>query len=245
VSKNKFAICSAWIVFVGMLVTIVVTNLPSGSTATTPIHAVTTESEAPPEEVQKQFWATNGETLVKDLVVGKYQIPELSERYMELARAVDQRWGGYGVNFCSVYLAESREAPAFCKLDVKPPKLVLVIPKLMDIAQELEREGGNWRSRFELTIVVGMIHEMEHIATDDYDPTDPLELLVFNEKRAWDRTCRFTLAPLVEKYHLPLPAGFGAYYQEWLKANRDESNPNWDHFIRSHYAPVHANKKKK
>lgn len=192
-------------------------------------------------EAQKIFWDENLKTPVVEDLMGPngYHIPEIRERYMALKETVERKYGPLFVNCSPNYAHNSKEIAAGCDMLDGKPTIIFFIRAQMDIYATLRATAGpNWHDKFQLSAVITVIHELEHLAADDMSKTEEsttLDDLVINEKRAWDRTCRYTIDVLVQKYQTSLDPSHEDYYRAWLATGRSENSPEWETFIREGY----------
>ena len=189
----------------------------------------------------KAFWNKNLKAPVVDDLMGPsgYHIPEIRGRYITLKKIVEDKYGPLFVNCSPTYADNSKEIAAGCDILNGKPTIIFFMSKMVDIYKELQATAGpDWYSKFQLTAVIMVIHELEHMAEDDMSKKEAdisLDELILCEKKAWDRTCRYTIDVLVQKYRLPIDHSNEKYYRAWLATGRSENSPGWENFIREGY----------
>lgn len=187
------------------------------------------------------FWTNHLHVpLTQTLYYGLYNIQDIQERYIFLSQKINSRYGRELVfNVVMTYLPQSRYVPMASGVDKGTPTVYVFLPSVID-NDKSGREEGLTAEDLELGSVVGLIHEMDHLAfgfvqeeRDGYVST--LDELVNDEKRAWAETCEHTLRPLVEKQKKKFSSGTLMYLQAWNKCGRNAHSQLWDEFIRVCY----------
>ena len=199
------------------------------------------DASIPTEAEQEAFWTEHVKPIVIDeLAASQYHIPEIRDRYAFLSTITNAH---HRLQICAVFAfhPKSRDIIAGNRMSSDAAILEVYVPKLMKLWDGLRLAGETrWREQFELTVVVSVMHELDHLVdpqTGLYDDGS-LETLVAKEKSAWAKTCEFTIAPLVEIYHLPLSPIIRFYYEGWVNTGRDEESKAWHEFIRKSHAPL-------
>lgn len=189
----------------------------------------------PSEDEQRRFWEQNLHAVVIDqLMVGNYQIPKIAERFAYLWNMVAMRYQEeLWLSLVTMYNPASKAIRAGAVVHNGVPTVELVIPAIMDEFNEVRLTGDDdWMERSQLSVVISVIHEMEHLAGDDFGAD-----LVTEEARAWHLTCLYVLAPLVEIYGLDIGSTAHVYYRLWIEAGRSEG-PAWTEAVGSIYNQI-------
>jgi hypothetical protein len=202
--------------------------------------------ETPPysETELKRFWDENMGSTLRSLIGGSYRIAEIQQRYNDSISRVDRKYGRIGFNMSTTYIQASKNIFAGCDMmSDGTPSLILVMPAIADAYKRLAQSGDTrWSERFENLVIVAVLHELDHIAYEDvlknHSQTIDFEELIDHERRAWARTCEYTMGPLLEKYGLAMSPSDMVYYTKWVDAGRDVDSPLWVGFIRSAYGVV-------
>ncbi|MCX6720347.1 MAG: hypothetical protein NTW11_00890 [Candidatus Staskawiczbacteria bacterium] len=177
----------------------------------------------------------------QELLLNKYPIFEIQDRYNSTLQLIYQRYGStLAINMVTAYCRASTEVLCGNYFTNGHPTVDIIIPKLLDICKDEQRKNpSGWRERMRFVLVIGFMHELDHLAfgtiAKEGDKPEPLDQLVNEEANVWALTCENTLAPLIEKYKVQLTAGEYTYYNEWLKAGRDKNSQSWRSFIRWAY----------
>lgn len=203
----------------------------------------TVEERLPAEIEQKIFWDRHLDKVIsKDLLPypSTFYIPEIRDRYNFLRKTISKRYArGIEFNCSTVFSPRSRNVAAGCEVREGIPCLRLFIPKQMEICEEFRQSGKeDWNEQFKLSVVVSIMHELEHLAcdpSDDPKDTQTLEGLVFQEKIAWDSTCRYSIMPLIENHHFNMAGSHVLYYRAWIATGRDKDSPGWTKFLTDAY----------
>ncbi|MDO8594864.1 MAG: hypothetical protein Q7R93_05145 [bacterium] len=185
------------------------------------------------------FSAQNIEPMLSEaLPKGQFRIPEIQQRFTTLRQQCFERYTNDIVFEMAIhYQGKSRDVLAGCLIKNGVPTVQLRVPAIMDVFGEMKRENGS--ERFEYTLLILTIHELDHLAhgyvskglTQSFTFTN----FIANEKKTWALTCEHTIRPLLEKYDAPLSFSERVYYEQWTNANRDVNHPGWETFIRSYY----------
>jgi len=178
----------------------------------------------------------------QQLFLGRYPIPEIQDRYDQAVQLIEKRYGsGLAVNMVTTYDKASTDVLCGNCFKDGHPTAEIMIPKLLDICKgERQRNPNGWQDRMRLVLVVGLMHELDHLASGpilkEGEKPLPLDQLVDEETRVWALTCENTLRPLIEKYKAQLTEDEYIIYNQWLKSRRDESSPTWRNFIHWAYS---------
>lgn len=205
-----------------------------------PIVVLYQPSDATPSvDDQRVFWDDHlHQHIVGELMAGQHAVSEVNARFLELRRVVESATGNQlHLDLVTNYDPKIRAVRAGASIKDSVPIISLIIPSIMNEFREFEQSGRvGWLDEFRLSVVVSIMHEMEHLASYSYAEPDH-EHLVSEEVSAWHATCEYTLAPLVERYGLEIGQSASVYYQIWLQADRGKS-PEWEASIREIYKQV-------
>lgn len=188
-----------------------------------------------PESEVKAFWARELEGLFKErILTGQTEYAVLNAQLRESRVEIRKRYGrDLEMRMVANYAKAGWLVMMGSLVSKGQPAVELIIPSLMILHHECAKRGHDARRAFELAILVGFLHELDHLALGEVGRSTHVE----SEKRAWARTCERTIRPLVE-FGAPVEAGHRIYYDAWVSARRDERSPKWDAFIRTHYGAL-------
>lgn len=191
------------------------------------------------EKELRQFWEVHLKELVQDgLFAGKHPVPDIQDRLQYLHREIQVRYKKYNVQL-SVAHPTQTNAFAGCSFSNGVPNLVIFVRNCMSWyyqAQPVVDYSGTKEEAFATLVTSVVMHEFEHIVGDTPhgEIVDPVDKIAF-EKRAWARTCEYTLRPLVEKQKAAISVSDQIYYTNWVLSGRNEDSPEWIAFIEDTY----------
>jgi len=186
------------------------------------------------------FWKTHcDEACREQLPNNRYHIPEVQERYNLLCKKINEKYGKiHRISASPIYARASKDITAGAVPRVNDPEVVFFVPAMVDCFHQRKNAGGK-EDEMKYTCVVGYIHELEHLAWEKplefREENAPLDALVESERVTWDLTCRFTIAPLIERYGAPIGPSDRGYYENWVKSGCNSESPEWERFIRGQY----------
>lgn len=187
----------------------------------------------PSNEELHAFWDAHLNRIVMEEVVrARYPVSEINNRYLELVRQSTERYGKvFAIEASTVFNDLSRDVLAGCDARGGNPVLRIFVPAQL----RLYRSGEVTPQTFEVAVVVGLLHELEHLASG-CDIEESKEALIASEVTAWDRTCRYAISALVRAGR-NLDPGSVTMFRGWLACGQKEG-PCFNAFIREHYSPV-------
>lgn len=169
--------------------------------------------------------------------------PEIDQRYKEHLHSIAKRYNqNLKVELSCTYL-KNKNIPCACRVANGTPYAIIIVPAFMNLHKKLINESGA-EEVMRTTLLIGVMHELEHLAHDSMAQNANIEEFIADEKRAWALTCQHTIAPLVEKYRKALYKSDFYYYDSWLKANRDPDSMAWNTSISRIYVPIFSTIKK-
>jgi hypothetical protein len=117
------------------------------------------------------------------------------------------------------------------------PYVDLLIPAIMDAHTFLLADYPHQAKEFfEYTIVIGFIHELDHLATGLVGSKEDLVKLIDHETKVWALTCEYGIRPMVEVHGVTIGSSDAEYYEDWLKSGRDAESSFWKMSIRRVYS---------
>ncbi len=135
------------------------------------------------------------------------------------------------------YSSDDPQAVMGANYRLRPVLIVILMPKVMDIyKEELGRSPVEFASqRFESTMVISMMHELEHLAGDPERPDPPTrEWFINTEAKAWAETCRYSISAFLSLGY-PLVPSDQRYFAGWVSCGK-ENNTCWRSFISNAYS---------
>lgn len=198
----------------------------------TPTVAERVERKFSDEELHA-FWDSHfNRTVMEEVLRARYSVSDINNRYLELSRRSAERYGKvFAIEASTSFNNRSRDVLAGCDARGGNPVLRIFVPAQL----QFYRSGKVTPQTFEVSIVIGLLHELEHLASG-CDNVDGKEALIASEVTAWDRTCRYTVSALVRAGRNLDPVG-ATMYRGWLACGQKEG-PCFNAFIREHYSPV-------
>lgn len=186
------------------------------------------------------FWAKELNDLIYlQLVEGKLPYPEINQHFADYNKHISARTGrSMTVSLSTNYHWSCKDAEGSAGINSKDGsvEIQLYVPAIMDLFEALERSNQpRWREAFKAHCIILFMHEMEHLRKDT-----PMKkhIDISEESRAWVETCRYTIAPLVEKYHLPLfLSDFNMYYS-WNESAGNGDSQIWKNAILKLYGDL-------
>jgi len=188
----------------------------------------------------KEFWAKRMKRTFEDELLNyRYPIAEINERYVFLARKIEERYQKkLQVSMVSTFNPASKQIMAGPMIKNGIPIVELIVPALVNNHGWLVEQHGEklGEELFEISTIVGFIHELDHLAYGYVSEDRSLDSLVELERLAWAQTCEYTLRPLVEKDAVRLGESERIYYLAWINGGRNPDSPAWRKFIMDAYA---------
>ena len=186
----------------------------------------------------KSFWDAELQPIIGDkIVVAKSPYPEINARFDQINSMIVKESGkALSIDMSTNYnWADVRVEASSGIVESNTTRVIeLYMPAIADTFDLLKNSGKEkWHEAFVSHVYVLFMHEMEHQTAMHERPT---AIDIREESRAWIDTCRYTIAPLAETYHLALLNGDGNFYQAWKLANGNPTNTHWLSAINSRYS---------
>ncbi len=169
---------------------------------------------------------------------GKFDIPEISGLILEYKTKILDRYGNeLSLIKTNSYFPGTKDCPLFTTVQEGYPAIGISLPAMMDERQRMESAGDSrYDERERNSLATSLIHEMIHLSDGkNYGELASFEDHIAEEKHVWALTLERAIAPLVEKYQVPVDESDGVYYRAWVGTGRIENSPGWDKFIRDLY----------
>ena len=173
-------------------------------------------------------------------------MPEVRQRFFEGLESVGKRFGVKNLEIrLQTKYDENRGVMWGAQVENDLPVVVIILPNLLNLERLLRREIKEYKKEvLQLSVLVGILHETDHLRYNTREHLQKgrpfsVEEVVANEKQAWGYTCRYTIAPLVEKYGKVLDPNHMAFYRDWIESGRDENSGTWEEKIRKAYRFFH------
>lgn len=196
--------------------------------------------EYQPDPIVRQFFEWQVVPIIKNLFSESYKIPDIGKKLSENWEKIAERYG------CNVSIEASDSFPSDdpgegkmlmfgCALKDGKPKMVMFVRNLIMIWSTI---GGN-SSVWESFVVVGVMHELDHLALGvvELTPTRDIPKIIEGESIVWARTCQNTMRLLVEN-NWPLCGSDQDLYNAWISCNRKEKSSQWISFIKKRYGQL-------
>ncbi len=195
------------------------------------------------EEELKRFWNDQCKVVEEFVLHGQFRVPELSERYHTLHALVVERYhSSFRANWVMDYDPASVDTITGCSVKDGAPQIEVMLAKAADLSIEYRARGDRqWKERLENSLVVGILHELDHLTCEGATPPaqqPPFDVRVEAERRAWAQTCEHTLRVLIERYNAPLGTSEELYYLKWVNAGRNLDSPQWIEAMREAYGSL-------
>ncbi len=188
----------------------------------------------------KRFWQEELNDLIYlQLVESKLPYSEINDHFREYNKRINIRTGKkISVALSTSYHWSCKDAEGSGGINAKDGsvEIQLYIPAIMDLFEALEHlNQTGWREAFRAHCIILFMHEMEHVVKDT-----PMKkhIDIGEESRAWAETCRYTITPLVERYHLPLLSTDSNMYQAWKESGGNTNSDIWMNAIRKLYGDL-------
>ncbi|MES2436877.1 MAG: hypothetical protein V4519_02605 [Patescibacteria group bacterium] len=120
------------------------------------------------------------------------------------------------------------------------PIIDLYMPALeRQYAIRQKLDGINCDAMWQSVIVMGVLHELDHLANGwtDCAPGD-IPALIEYERLTWGKTSEYGMVPWVQNYGQILSPLCQRWYDAWIAADRDVDHPSWVTFVTSKYGGV-------
>ena len=179
-----------------------------------------------------KFWQKFNPMLSKTLYVGKWRYQELGDHMTEIATLCKEKYGAFPVVVANYNrMAKSRQVAATSMLVSGKPQVVLFLPKILEL-ESLYREGNipEWENQLNDTVVVIILHEIEHLAYGYLAEEHTFESTVNAESKTWAITCEKVLDPLVQ-HDSYLTGTATDTYKKWVECGRNANSPIWTNWI--------------
>jgi len=216
-----------WVV--GLAVTLFGVVMASGNTMAQVIYS---ESE------MHMFWQFHLEKIVmEEIVGGKYPIPAINDRYRALLNKIIARdKKPFGIQASILYDEYSNSVVSGVSID--HTTIVIFVPAIMDVYKGLQSaKSVDWEKQFEATIVISILHEVDHFAGKNSESYgESRKDLIKEESRAWAETCEHTISVFINAGY-PLDPSSTLFYKNWVSCGK-RNNKNWKSFIATCYSEV-------
>ncbi|MFA6459311.1 MAG: hypothetical protein WCV79_02870 [Candidatus Paceibacterota bacterium] len=187
------------------------------------------------------FWNSVLKPLVQDgLTDGKLPYKEINERFTKLRDAIVAKTAKpLNFNLIKQYHPADKEIAAGLGIGENGDfEIGLRIPAFIDTFRKLERSGRyDWMEVYKSHVIIVLMHEMEHTT---YEGPPPTGIDIKEESRAWADTCLYTIAPLVEKYHVPIYNVEADFYNAWKSASGNPESIVWQQAVNKAYGRLHG-----
>lgn len=207
----------------------------------TAVSAAPAAPYSPTPEMLAFFNAELRDLLVVQLSKANTPYPEVNARYKEGCEIIRKEFGKtLAAELQSAYHPAGKRVLGYAGLaaDGSTSQISLVIPALKNRFAELKAKGDpQFRETFKLEVIIVVMHELEHLRYLLRFATVK-EFNVEEETRAWFETCKYTIAPLVDKYGLPVDEEIQSVYLAWKITGQNPSDPDWKEVIQNLYSHV-------
>ena len=197
--------------------------------------------KTPPETELRNFWDLHLEKPIKALISETHRFQEINARYRILREQIVRRYGKiYNVNQSTIFCTASPNVLAGASYERGTPHVTIFVPALYTLYPTLsQRYGAEVNEIFEMTVVTGFLHELDHLANGtigfETNTNISLDKLVESETLTWSQTCEFTIEPLLKR-GIKLDESDTTYYTMWALAGRSAESPKWRKFIEEAYS---------
>lgn len=128
-----------------------------------------------------------------------------------------------------------------CVIDRGEVKLAAFLPDMEQMERKIRGENhifGEINSIIMLSLVVGFIHEIDHIALQVVGGGFALnvENIMDGERIVWAKTCKDTISVLIEEYRQELCDRDKIAHSKWIESERNVDSRVWERFIYGKYA---------
>ncbi|MBX4197955.1 hypothetical protein KW782_01325 [Candidatus Parcubacteria bacterium] len=198
--------------------------------------------QQPSHEEATAFWENEIQPHVSQLMTGKYSLRPVQERYTLNANRIVQRYSqSYLVQpyNTAIQLAGKQVEynPIACKIENGKPLVAVFIQAFMagmNKLRSLTQDPHLINATFEAVVVIGMMHEMEHLANGWIGADLDYEKMIEFERLAHGETCEHTLEHFATT-RKPVLESQVKLYQKWVACGRSADHPEWIAEIRRMY----------
>lgn len=184
--------------------------------------------------------------LVSLLINGNYNLPEIQREFSENLNAIYSEYGRLNVELCDKppkHIAKDAFLPFGFRWDEKKPFLIIFVQQLLIFFNQLAiTRWHDFRQCFENIIVIGLMHEIYHIRSNQLIKDGCSSESKNPEVVAWALTCECAIRPLVELYQRELIGSDYQTYLMWVQCGRNAKNPRWENFIADLYSGIKERK---
>lgn len=192
----------------------------------------------------RDFWTREIEPTMKCLFDGKCQFPEIQQRYFFLKKVISATYA----NPLHISLhdeeppdktSEALCLPFGCRMNNCRPEVGIFVPIVRTIwrdARKVKYDG--FRSRVQADLLIGFIHELDHIALDMMPNSPTLGQMIDCERVVWGSTCEYAIKPLVEIHRVEMCQSDLLYYSAWVQSGRNVNSESWKNFITGLYKTI-------
>ncbi len=226
------------IITIGFVMT---SKKPAMSVPVVQVTPVDSRGHGRSEQDVKQFAETNLFPLLRELYDGKCPFPEVQQRFNVMEKLVRHRFGK-NVHFrvLTTYANKTNTLIIASALPAKDkPEIAFAVPSFMDLYEKERAAGPGFEERSCITVLSACMHEFDHLEVEPFlegDTLPPFEQRIQSECVAWDKTCRFTLGPML-KSGRTLAYDDAEFYRAWQRTGQNSTNQAWVEFIRKQYQP--------
>jgi hypothetical protein len=197
-----------------------------------------------PNRALKEFWDREVAPIMRSLATNSYGLPEIQARHFELLQTIADRYH----HELSVSILDKRCAnrvdskyclPFGCRALEGIPEVAIFVPVVKEIFLEIRKKSpAGFRRKFETTLVIGFLHELDHLALGLTCNDPSFDAMLEVERVVWSWTCERTINVFAETYKRELCHSDRLYYDNWLRCGRNADSPCWRSFIANLYGSI-------
>ncbi len=192
----------------------------------------------------KEFWNASCAPVVNQLDQGRYRLAGIQNRHDWCRREIIDRWGEPVKLELFDQQSPDTAGPKTtlamgCRIDEGIPKIGIFVPELQKSFLQMQAKNPeNLPRMFEAHMVIGLIHELDHLALGVAGKILSMEEVINGETIVHADTCEYTIRLFAEIYGYPLPNHTKVMYSQWVECYRNRESNHWRNFIAALYRNV-------
>ena len=178
---------------------------------------------------------------------GRYRLVEIQARYNQLCEKIAQRYPhGLKITLSDVASEDSvgknMTLPFGCRCINGVPEVALFVPAIRMVFEDFHKSSPrNFRQVFESCVIIGFLHELDHLALRIIGDEADLAKVINGERIVWAETCEQAVRLFLDIYIEPLCWSDMLYYSAWVRCRRNVESKQWKDFIASLYGSLRRN----
>lgn len=193
------------------------------------------------DEKMAQFAVREVNPILAQLAAGQYRLALVQARYTCLCSKIEQVHGRKAeitvlCRWADTAPGKGLRVPTSARMFNGVPEVALFSPILeKTLHDHWQFYKKRYRQIFETDIVIGTIHELDHLALKVIDDNPSAARVIEGECAVWADTCEHAIRLFMETYKERVYKSAKGYYDAWLSCGKQIQSQQWRNFIASKY----------